>query len=42
MGDGRAAMEYLRGLPYANGEVGTIGFCMGRRGATLIGKPERG
>ena len=31
MGDGRAAMEYLRGLPYANGKVGTIGFCMGGR-----------
>ena len=22
-------MEYLRGLPYANGKVGMIGFCMG-------------
>ena len=31
MDDGRAAMEYLRGLPYANGRVGTIGFCMGGR-----------
>ena len=31
MGDGRAALEYLRGLPYANGKVGTIGFCMGGR-----------
>jgi carboxymethylenebutenolidase len=31
MGDGRAGLEYLRGLPYANGKVGAIGFCMGGR-----------
>ena len=31
IGDARAGMEYLRGLPYANGKVGTIGFCMGGR-----------
>jgi carboxymethylenebutenolidase len=31
IGDGRAAAAYLRGLPYANGRVGTIGFCMGGR-----------
>ena len=31
MGDGRAGMEYLRALPYANGRVGAIGFCMGGR-----------
>ena len=31
MADARGAMEYLRGLPYANGKVGTIGFCMGGR-----------
>jgi carboxymethylenebutenolidase len=31
IGDGRAGVEYLRSLPYANGKVGTIGFCMGGR-----------
>jgi carboxymethylenebutenolidase len=31
MGDGRAAAEYVRGLRYASGKVGTIGFCMGGR-----------
>jgi carboxymethylenebutenolidase len=35
MGDGRAVMEYLRRLPYANGKVGAIGFCMGGRLAYL-------
>jgi carboxymethylenebutenolidase len=35
MGDGRAGAEYLRGLPYANGKVGCIGFCMGGRLAYL-------
>jgi carboxymethylenebutenolidase len=31
MGDAQAGIDYLRGLPYANGKVGTIGFCMGGR-----------
>ena len=31
MGDARAGIDYLRGLPYSNGKVGTIGFCMGGR-----------
>jgi carboxymethylenebutenolidase len=31
IGDGRAGAELLRGLPYASGKVGTIGFCMGGR-----------
>jgi len=31
MGDGMASVEYLRRLPYLNGKVGAIGFCMGGR-----------
>jgi carboxymethylenebutenolidase len=31
MGDGEAAMRYLKALPYSNGKVGAIGFCSGGR-----------
>lgn len=31
MGDVQSAMQYLRTLPYLNGKVGLIGFCLGGR-----------
>ena len=36
-GDVAAAADYLRGLPTANGRVGTIGYCSGGRQAVLAG-----
>ncbi len=42
MGDGRAAMEYLRGLPYANGKVGTApGTASSRPTAPATGRRRR-
>jgi carboxymethylenebutenolidase len=35
MGDGAGAVAYLRGLPTANGKVGTIGHCSGGRHSWL-------
>ena len=35
MGDCEGALEYLHGLPYANGKVGVIGMCSGGRHAYL-------
>ncbi len=35
MGDLAGAMAYVRAQPYANGKVGTIGFCSGGRHAYL-------
>ena len=35
LGDVGAAAEFLRGLPTANGKVGTIGFCSGGRQSVL-------
>ena len=36
VGDCRAAMDYLRSLPYSNGRVGIIGTCSGGRHAFLV------
>jgi carboxymethylenebutenolidase len=34
--DVEGAAALLRGLPYGNGKVGTVGFCMGGRSALLL------
>ncbi len=36
VGDCKAAMDYLRSLPYSNGRVGIIGTCSGGRHAFLV------
>ena len=36
VGDCKAAMDYLRSLPYSNGRVGIIGSCSGGRHAFLV------
>jgi carboxymethylenebutenolidase len=37
VGDVAGAAEYLKGLPAANGKVGTIGYCSGGRQSFLAG-----
>jgi len=37
MGDCAGALDYLKGLPYSNGQVGVIGMCSGGRHAFLAG-----
>jgi len=37
VGDVKGAAEYLKGLPTANGKVGTIGYCSGGRQSFLAG-----
>lgn len=36
IGDVHGAVEYLRGLPNANGKVGVIGYCSGGRQAYIV------
>ena len=42
MGDGQAAVDYLRTLPYLNGRVGIIGYCSGGRQSYLAACTLRG